>query len=90
MNSEELVHRTLIDSIGVALGLDKEALESCLLSDRYQSRLHADIREGKRAGLTATPSVWVNGKKIPMLSKQELERVFSKILSERGIATPAP
>ena len=90
VNSEELVHRTLIDSIGVALGLDKEALESCLLSDRYQSRLHADIREGKRAGLTATPSVWVNGKKIPMLSKQELERVFSKILSERGMATPAP
>lgn len=90
VNGEELVHRTLVDSIGASLGLDREALESCLSSDRYQSRLHADIREGKRAGLTATPSVWVNGKKIPTLSRQELERVFSKILVERGIATPAP
>lgn len=90
VNGEELVYRTLIDSIGVSLGLDKKALEACLFSDRYQSRLHADIREGRRAGLTSTPSVWVNGKKIPMVSQQELERVFSKILSERGIATPAP
>ncbi len=87
--SEEAVHKTLVSSIGGGLGLDVIALESCMQTARYQSRIVADIREGKRAGLYVTPSVWVNGRRITPLSKEELERVFAKILSERGITIPA-
>jgi protein-disulfide isomerase/uncharacterized membrane protein len=86
--SPDVVLQTLINSNGTALGLDVLALESCMKDRRYQSRIVADIREGKRVGLYVTPSVWVNGKRVSPLSIQELDRVFSKILTERGIAVP--
>ena len=86
--SPDVVLQTLIKSNGAALGLDVLALESCMKDRRYQSRIVADIREGKRVGLYVTPSVWVNGKRVSPLSVRELDRVFSKILTERGIAVP--
>jgi predicted DsbA family dithiol-disulfide isomerase len=47
--------------IGSALGLDAEALSSCIEERRYKDFVEADFTAGKEAGVTGTPSFFLNG-----------------------------
>jgi protein-disulfide isomerase/uncharacterized membrane protein len=53
--------------LGVEAGLDQSALESCMISDRTKQRLAADIAEGRRVGVSGTPTLLINGKRLPRL-----------------------
>jgi protein-disulfide isomerase len=44
-----------------ALGLDMEAFETCFDDQRYEDQINADYAAGREVGVTATPSVFVNG-----------------------------
>ena len=46
------------------LGLDVEPFTRCLDSARFQDAVLADQREGREAGVRATPTFFVNGRKI--------------------------
>jgi protein-disulfide isomerase len=62
-------------------GLDFAALERCMGTEAAKDRLQADIREGIRIGVQSTPTVFVNGKRLPRLNNfvqavnMELERL---------------
>jgi len=47
-----------------ALGLDTNAFNACFSADRFQSTLDADINAGTIAGVSGTPSVFVDGKEV--------------------------
>jgi hypothetical protein len=49
-------------------GLDQSAMEACLVSERAKQRLAADIGEAARAGVQATPTLFVNGKQLPRIN----------------------
>jgi protein-disulfide isomerase/uncharacterized membrane protein len=49
-------------------GLDQAAMETCLVADRTRQRLSAQIEEAAKVGVQATPTVFVNGKKVPRLN----------------------
>jgi protein-disulfide isomerase len=49
-------------------GLDFAALERCMGTAAAEERLEADIREGMRIGVEATPTVFVNGKHLPRIN----------------------
>ena len=49
-------------------GLDFAALERCMGTAAAEERLQADIREGMRIGVQATPTVFVNGKRLPRIN----------------------
>lgn len=58
-------------------GLNGSAFESCLTDPRTKARLSAEIDEAKRVGVTATPTLFINGKKlariqdfVPMVDKE--------------------
>ncbi len=54
--------------IAVGAGLDPTALGACLDSPRAKQRLAADIAEAERLGVDATPTVFVNGKRLANLN----------------------
>ena len=49
-------------------GLDARALDACLGSARTKERLAADIAEAERSGVKATPTLFLNGKRLPRVS----------------------
>lgn len=53
--------------IGVSAGLSGEALESCMASDEAKKALAAQIAEAQRLEVNATPTVFINGKRLRQL-----------------------
>jgi serine/threonine-protein kinase len=50
------------------IGLDMQRLDSCLASDEARQTLSAQIAEAHRIGTNATPTVLINGRKVPNLN----------------------
>ena len=50
-----------LDTLAQQAGLNSKAFSECLSSDRYASRIADDLKEGKRLGITGTPTLFVNG-----------------------------
>jgi protein-disulfide isomerase len=46
------------------LELDTEQFNACLDSDKYAQEIEADLQDGQNAGVSATPSFFVNGQPI--------------------------
>ena len=49
-------------------GLDAAALESCLTSAKTRERLARQIAEAHGAGVEATPTVFINGRRLPRIN----------------------
>jgi protein-disulfide isomerase/uncharacterized membrane protein len=62
-------------------GLDVAAFNSCLESGRIGERLAAEIAEGKLSGVEATPTLFVNGKRLPRINDftQTVEKEAQKM-----------
>ncbi len=48
----------------VAIGLETETFNECLNSGKYVQRVLADVRAGVLAGVTGTPTVFINGRAV--------------------------
>lgn len=46
------------------LGLDTGAFSDCLDSQKYNDEVDADLRDGIQAGVTGTPTFFINGKRV--------------------------
>jgi len=46
------------------VGLNKDLFTLCLDSEKYKDRIARDVQDGKDAGVTGTPTIFINGKKI--------------------------
>ncbi len=46
-------------------GLDEASFASCLDSERSKARVQKDINEGIKAGVKATPTLFIGGKRLP-------------------------
>lgn len=46
------------------VGLDTNKFSSCLNSDKYSGRVSTDLSQGQTAGVTGTPTVFINGQSI--------------------------
>lgn len=68
-------------------GLNGPALESCLASPRTKERLASDINDAARVGVTSTPTVFVNGKRLPRVN--DFLAIVEKEAARLGIAAPA-
>jgi len=68
--------------LGAEAGLNPAALESCLQDPRTKERLTTQIAEAQRFGVEATPTLFVNGKKLPRIN--DLLPVVDKEAQARG------
>ena len=63
-----------------SLGLDTIAFEQCLNSDQFAERVRQDISAGARAGVTGTPTLFINGR--PMTGAVSYEQITTIIEEE--------
>jgi protein-disulfide isomerase/uncharacterized membrane protein len=49
-------------------GLNTAAMEGCLTDPKTKAALDAQIAEGNRLGITSTPTVYIDGKKLPQIN----------------------
>ncbi len=74
--------------IAAEAGLDGNALRQCLSSPAARAKLDRDIAEGRRLEVNATPTVFVNGKRL-----EQIGGFLKAIESEAkrlGLPTPSP
>lgn len=65
-------------------GLDSDALNECLSSERVLQKLQDDINLGDKLGLRGTPSLWLNGKKVEVAQPAVVEHFIQKLISGRS------
>jgi protein-disulfide isomerase len=63
-------------------GLNGPALETCLGDPRTKERLTVEIAEGQRVGVQATPTIYINGKKLPRI--QDFVPTVDKEAQKKG------
>lgn len=46
------------------LGLDRSTFSTCLTSGKHRDKVEEDVRDGERLGVSSTPTLFVNGRKV--------------------------
>jgi protein-disulfide isomerase len=79
----ELANPSKADVVRIAgeAGLDAAALQTCIDSPRIKEKLAAEIAEGKSGGVAGTPTLFVNGKRLPRINDltQTVEKEAQKL-----------
>lgn len=70
---------TYLKQEAMTLGLDSAQFDACLDSGQYTSRVEEDIQAGEEAGVSGTPTFFINGRLL--LGAQPFES-FKKIIDE--------
>jgi len=71
-----------LDAIPNELGIAGQAYDACIASEEPMQAIHADIDQGKALGITGTPSVFINGRKMPSFRVQTVETIVDYLASE--------
>jgi protein-disulfide isomerase len=79
-----------LEQYGADIGLEPQAFNSCVASGRYDDWVRAQTDQGRREGVTSTPTLVVNGRHIaPVGSFEELRDLL--LASAKGVETsPSP
>ncbi len=78
-----LNHET-IDGIAVKLGLKIDQFKSDMASPKIRQKLNQDIMDAQKAGVSGTPSIFINGH---VLRERSLEAIQQKINAILGKTT---
>lgn len=62
------------------LGIPKEKLERSYVIDKHGAKIKRDEDDALRAGVTGTPTFFVNGRKVTALSEEALRRAIESAL----------
>lgn len=86
----ELRNPTAADAARLAgeAGLNAAALEGCLDDPKTKETLAAQVAEGNRLGVNATPTLYVNGRKLPRIN--DFVAVVDKEARTQGFPPLAP
>jgi len=82
-NQGDLGRATLL-RVAAQLGLDGDAFEECLEKDTVWDEVRTQVAQGREAGLTGTPTFFINGKQLPNSHPLFVEAAIRYELSERG------
>ncbi len=74
--------------IAVDAGLDEAAFRACLAEPRAEAALQSDIEEAVRLGVTGTPTIFINGRRVPTLD--EFADAVLWELEKAGISVSGP
>jgi protein-disulfide isomerase len=67
------------------VGLDEKTFSSCLESDRHDAAIRAMADQGERFGVNATPTFFINGRKVTGMPKvEEFKRILDEEIAQAG------
>jgi protein-disulfide isomerase len=78
--SEEVPASGRLKDFAKRLGLNPDRLERCLASGRHLDQIDKDIKYGTEAGVSATPTFLVNGKRKVAPTEEELRHAIEEEL----------
>lgn len=73
--------------LGIEAGVEAGAFEKCLTSGAARDRLKAEIEEAQRVGVNSTPTLYVNGRRLPRVN--DFMMTVDKEAARLGVAPPA-
>lgn len=79
--AEELNH-TVIKDIAVKLDLDMEQWQQDMASAEIRRKIRQDIKDAKEAGVTGTPTIFINGQRLEKRSMQGFQRLIDAKLQK--------
>lgn len=68
-------------------GVDRQAFEACLRSDRFQQEVSESYEMGSSLGVSGTPTLFVNGKRIDRIPARRAE--WDELVRQEMGSTPA-
>ena len=78
-NQESLSEEFLLAS-WEKLGLDKEKFEKAFKEKTYKDKILKDLADGRKFAVDATPTFFLNGKKLELFSQNDLEKTVSEAI----------
>jgi len=67
------------------LGLDTSTFDQCIDSGKYTAQVNRDVMDGSAAGVTGTPSVFINGRPVRgVVAFEDLAKVIDEELESVG------
>lgn len=71
----------LFEKYAVDFGLDVEEFKKAVNENRYADTLRQDMEDGRRLGVSKTPTIFVNGRMLTRLSEPDLRYMVEQELS---------
>jgi protein-disulfide isomerase len=65
------------------LGLDRAKFDSAIDSGKNAYKVRRDVEDGESIGVNSTPTVFVNGRRIPEISREALKAAIEAALGSR-------
>jgi protein-disulfide isomerase len=77
------------DTVGRKRNLDIDKLQACVKAQK-QDAVKASMKEGETLGITATPTMYINGQEVDgALPIEEIRAILDSALQQAGVAPPA-
>lgn len=64
------------------IGLSMDQFEISMKSDEIRNKVAKDVSDGNRFGVNATPTFFLNGEKLELFSKDDLENAIKKAINK--------
>lgn len=75
---------------GKDIGLDEAKFKKCVNSDQHQDLVSANRLLGERLGVNSTPTIFLNGKRVPATMALDIKGLRDLINRAAGGPAPAP
>jgi protein-disulfide isomerase len=69
-----------IDDIAKSIGLNMDAFEKQMKDPDIQFQIEKDILDGRRADVTGTPTIFINGRRVRNWSQNGIQMLINKAL----------
>lgn len=83
--AEKKLNNELINTIAQSLELDMKRFDKDMKSPKIRAKLQKDVRDAKKAGVTGTPTIFVNGRKPKQRSVTGFQAIIDDELRKLGL-----
>jgi len=79
-NNQKSLDAVSLKKFATQIGLDRKRFDADLDSEKFAVEVRKDIEDGKKYGITGTPTIYVNGVKVRKLSAEAFRAAIEKAL----------
>lgn len=81
--NQKMLHKSSFERFASELGLNEKRFEIDFNDEKAAAEIRRDIADGERHGVSATPTIFVNGVKIRHISESELRKAIETALGKK-------